>query len=201
MTNTHSLYVAAQAQGLPEIEEGRIFILYHNEYGPGSLVPPVFSENMTLNGKACTIYIAGKEMPVNCPVCGMHLKRQVVAHTYEWMEMVFACPEHPYTVWIDCFPKANGQDTSWDMTNALPEYVDTQKQIAIDAIGIACDGIIKGGMTPLTRYQTFVKDAPLQFTLTRNGLVPIQKSMTENFHHWLRRLFRFPWKTRAAQRT
>lgn len=186
-----SPYVAVRAEGVPLIEEGRVFLIDPLDYRTGSLVPPIFDEEgIRLHSKRCEVLVAGKYMPTNCPSCGMLLERHPFKHTYEWMEMLFVCPKHPYTVWFDCSPKANGMDTSLDMTNVWPQYVDTQKQVAIDNDRIAIDGIIEGGITGLERYRQFVNNSPVLFILTPKGLVPIREAfIATGFRGWLDRLW------------
>lgn len=166
-------YVAVRTSGIPTIFDGRLFLLNTGNcsFADGDLVPPgIEALDLEFDGKPCKVFVADPGMPVGCPTCERLFVHEVIRHTGYWMTMGFYCEKHREQVWVDIFPKADGWDTTWDKTNALPRFIDRAKMVAVDDERLAIGEIILNPETGMDRYRAYMKHAPLRYTLTPKGL-------------------------------
>jgi len=184
-------YVRARAEGIPTIENGRVFFFDTRaiEDAKGEdWKPPMEMPGLTLKGMPCIEHWASSHMPTHCQHCDKLLEYSVPSHNWYWMTGVFACPDHPHEVWVDTYPKRGG-DTSQDLFNAWPQYADRAKKIPM------------ASKHQLLRYEVIVNEdemlnleekgrceAPLLFTLTQDGLVRIPFSLKTSVAQWWQRL-------------
>lgn len=183
-------FVAARATGVPSIEEGRIFLLVPSRYREGDLKPELFESVMyDTDGTAYKVYRAGLDMPVACWCGSIFRKTLTPVRSSMWMYMTSSCAEHPYSIWVDYFPKARGPSPVGDFINMFPHYIDSGKRFHVDFLEIpnyppVCvftEGIL---------YRRWVDSAPVEYALTMKGLVSLRTSLVDK----ARKLF-LPRKT------
>ena len=181
-------YVRARAEGIPTIENGRIFFFdtrVIEEAEEGEWKPPMEMPAMTLHDKPCIEHWASAHMPMQCQHCNKLMEYSIVSHNWFWMTGIFACPDHPYEVWVDYYPKCTGGDTSWDQRNRYPQYADREKRIPMASKHeLLRHQVIQNEDEILSLEERWRRDAPLLFTLTPDGLVPIKVDLKTRAQQW-----------------
>ena len=178
--------VRVRVEGIPTIADGRIFFFDSRELDD-KWRPPMEMPRTSVEGVSSIEHVACPDMPTHCAHCGGIFEYEVLNHSFDWMTGIFACPDHPNEVWVDIYPKRNARDTRQDRFNAwAPHYARQAGLIPVDAEQVLRYRVIDHEIEDEIQNQLDRQrlEAPLLFTFTPDGLVPIPPAIKP---HWLQR--------------
>lgn len=182
------LFVRARVEGVPTIENGREFLLDRGAFEEGEILVPPAALEMKLADEQCIAHMAGHDMPTRCRHCDNLMEYDVAGHGWSWMTGVFYCPKHPREIWIDYFPKRCA-DTSQDMLNAWPQYADRAKKIRMASPQeLLRHQVVANDDEMLSEHEKHLREAPLLFKLTPEGLIPLRTDSKSRVHEWWQKL-------------